>query len=175
MIAEHVDSVNKPETDEIVVHEQNTDNTRRFNQYLTHINAIVRRIDLTTSVFAPLLAGIIMSFFKVSPSFNGTVVSAVFFAVWNLISYGIEFSILKSVYNDVPKLEKKTKYAKKLSKANFCKPAVNLYKGWSAYIHQGSSLLPSLALSVLFLTVLSFDSITLGYAKVCRFNSRIFL
>lgn len=165
VIAEHIDSLKKPITNEIVIHEQNTDNTRRFKENLTHINAIVRRIDLSTSVFAPLLAGIIMSFFKISEAFNGTVVSAIFFAVWNLISYGIEFSILKSIYNDVPRLEKKTRNLAKLKKGNFCKPAINIYRGWSTYMNQGASLLPSLALSILFLTVLSFDSITLGYAK----------
>lgn len=130
VIAEHVDNKNKPESDEIVVHEQNTDNTRRFTENLTHINAIVRRIDLTTSVLAPLLAGLIMSFIQISPSFNGTVISAICFAVWNLISYGIELSILKSVYNDVPLLaNKKLKRVINKSEAMLCKPAVNLYRG----------------------------------------------
>ncbi len=171
VIAEHVDKQNKPETDEIVIHEQNTENTRRFTANLTHINAIVRRIDLFTSVLAPLLAGLIMSFIQITPSFNGTVISAIFFAVWNLISYGIEFSILKSVHNDVPSLAiKKLKRFTQKSEALFCRPAVNLYRGWSTYMKQGPSLMPSLALSMLFLTVLSFDSITLGYAKVNEFQ-----
>ena len=167
VIAEHVDKQNKPASDEIVIHEQNTENTRRFTANLTHINAIVRRIDLSTSVLAPLLAGLIMSFIQVTPSFNGTVISAICFAVWNLISYAIELSILKSVYNDVPLLaNKKLKRFTQKSEALFCKPAVNLYRGWSTYMKQGPSLMPSIALSILYLTVLSFDSITLGYAKV---------
>lgn len=163
VIAEHIDKSSRPETNEIVVHEQHTDNTRRVALTLTKINATVRRIDLITGVNAPLLAGIIMSTLSFSTTFNGTIISAMFFAIWNLISYGIEFFILKSIYDQVPTLKKKVKRLKQKSK--LCTPAINLYKGWSDYFNQGSSLLPSIALSVLYLTTLSFDSITLGYAK----------
>ena len=136
----------------------------KYKEKLARINATVRRIDLITAVIAPLVAGSIMSLFKFSPSFNGTVLSAVFFTIWNIISYILEYSLLYSVYNDVPSLKKKS--VKKEKKPNvFCKPLFNLVDGWSTYMNQGSVVLPSIALAVLYLTVLSFDSITIGYAK----------
>lgn len=67
----------------------------------------------------------------------------------------------------MPELEK----PKKIDNAN--KPVKNgiiiaiekTKNGWSDYFSQGTVLIPSLALSVLYLTVLSFDGITIGYAK----------
>lgn len=152
-------------------------NSAEFKKKLANINATVRRFDLTTSILAPLFAGVIMSFLKISPSLNGTVISAIVFAVWNIISYLIENLLLTSVYNDIPELKKdkepKTPRAEDEVEQNTClkvlysikKGLVGTGKGWSKYLTQGLVLMPSIALAVLYLTVLSFDSITIGYAK----------
>lgn len=73
----------------------------------------------------------------------------------------------RSVYLSVPELEKPKPVD------NEAKPVKNgillafekTKNGWSDYFNQGVVLIPSLALSVLYLTVLSFDGITIGYAK----------
>ena len=120
-------------------------------------------MDLTTSILAPIFAGVIMSFAKLSERFNGIIISALFLACWNIISLFIEFSLLRSVYNNVPEL-KKDNLENKKSVGVFNKIS-NLYKGWFVYFKQGIVVLPGISLATLFLTVLSFDSITIAYAK----------
>ena len=151
-----------------------------FKHKLASINATVRRIDLFTAILAPLCAGLIMSFMNMSPttslgfisasSYQGTILSAIFFALWNLFSFLAEYVLLKSVYASVSEL-KKVKSAKKSEKSvperksGVVKAFWNTGRGWLDYFAQGIVLIPSLALSVLYLTVLSFDEITIGYAK----------
>ena len=82
------------------------------NSTLTSMNATVRRFDLLTAILAPLFAGVIMSFVKLSPSFDGIVTSAVLFAIWNLVSFFVEYGLLASVYRDIPHLKKAIKIYK---------------------------------------------------------------
>jgi iron-regulated transporter 1 len=104
-----------------------------------------------------------MSFINFSPKYNGVILSAIIFGAWNLISYFLELSLLNGVYSSIPQLQKEIKQTTKLSKKlNHIK---NLYKGWYVYMKQGIIVLPSIALAVLYLTVLSFDSVTIGYAR----------
>jgi iron-regulated transporter 1 len=170
--------------------ESKEENEKRSKEQLANINATVRRFDLSTAIIAPmvsfsyfsyfyslelnclfiflLVAGGIMSFFRISPRFNGTVLSAMFFAGWNVISYFLEYNLLASVYDDVPEL-KKEKDIKEKKEKNVCvkikESILGTADGWKAYFGQGLLLMPSIALSILYLTVLSFDSITIGYAK----------
>ena len=104
-----------------------------------------------------------MSFANLSQRFNGVIISAAFLACWNIISLFIEYSLLRSVYNSVPELKKENIEEKKLIQV-FGKMS-NLYKGWVVYFKQGLVCLPGISLATLFLTVLSFDSITIAYAK----------
>ena len=132
---------------------------------LTKINSNLKRINLGVSVFAPLFAGGIMTFVKISERFNGVIMSALFFSIWNIVSLFFEYSLLTSVYNSVPQLKKsesENKEKKMSDKYNFFS---NLFKGWFVYFGQGVAMTPGLVLSILHLTVLSFDSITIGYAK----------
>lgn len=141
-----------------------------FKKKLALMNATVRRIDLSTNVVSPLVAGLIMSFLSFSKSIDGTVLSAIFFAVWNIMSLIAEYSLLSSVYNNVPGLEK-SKIERNIEKkksnvfVKMKKSVKNIHKGWLVYFRQGIVLMPSLSLSLLFLTVLSFDGITIGFAK----------
>ena len=142
-----------------------SDKVDQSKSNLTKMNSYMRRIDLNVSVFAPIAAGGIMSFVKISERFNGVIISALFFAVWNIVSLFFEHSLLTSVYNSVPQLKKtetESKEKKMSAKYSFFQ---NLYKGWFVYFKQGMIVMPSIVLSMLYLTVLSFDSITIGYAK----------
>ena len=152
------------EKDWVIVIAQNGKSfAKDSKETLTKINSDLRRINLGVSVFAPILAGSIMSFVKISERFNGVVVSALFFSVWNIVSLFAEYSLLTSVYNAVPELKKSSESKNKMSdKYNFVSI---LYKGWLVYFRQGIFMMPGLVLSILHLTVLSFDSITIGYAK----------
>jgi iron-regulated transporter 1 len=150
--------------------------TKIEKSLLASMNATVRRFDLLTAILAPLLAGLIMSFIKISPSFNGTVMSAITFAMWNLVSFFIEYNLLASIYHNIPELKKTNvkiynNEQEKMDTTNksFKQRTINsintIANGWKVYMTQGLILLPSLVLAILYLTVLSFDSITLGYAK----------
>ena len=146
-------------------HEVEQTEKQKLQRNLTDINSNVRRMDLSTSVLAPLFAGGIMTFVKISERFNGVIMSALFFSIWNIVSLFFEYSLLTSVYNSVPHLKKsesENKEKKMSDKYNFFS---NLYKGWFVYFGQGVAMTPGLVLSILHLTVLSFDSITIGYAK----------
>lgn len=134
-----------------------------FNENLAKMNAFLRGINLTTGIIAPLVAGVLMSLFNLSNPLNGTIISAIFFAIWNFISCFIEYFLLHSVYTNTPGLKKEI--SENVKKMSYTNPLIEIYKSWSIYMNQGILILPGLAFSLLFLTVLGFDSITLGYAK----------
>ena len=143
---------------------EDPDSSKKFKDKLANINATMRQIDLCTLIFSPLVAGIIMSLFNNAAvnSLSGTILSAILFAVWNLISYFFEYSLLSSVYSDVPRLNKKLiKSPIASDKTSFA----SFFEGWSIYMKQGVLVLPGLAIALLYLNVLSFDTITLGYTK----------
>lgn len=154
----------------VVISEQISLTPEEKSENLSLINSQIRRIDLCTNIIAPLIAGFLMSFFNVKLLYNGTILSAVIFAIWNLISFVIEIFLLSSVYKQFPALEK-TKIERKIEekKSNlikkFRKSVSMLKKGWKMYFRQSDILFPSMAFAFLFLTVLSFDSITIGYSK----------
>ncbi len=150
--------------------EETDEQKQVFKKRLASVNATMRRIDLTTAIVSPLCAGLIMSFFNLSSFFSGIVLSALFFAAWNIVSFICEYSLLASVYRLVPELAKtqidiKIKEVQNRNALTLLNPFKKIYDGWSLYINQGLVLMPSMAFSFLFLTVLSFDSITIGYAK----------
>lgn len=61
------------------------------------MNSIIRRIDLTCKLFAPVVSGFIISFISLTAS-------AVFLAVWNILSVCFQYWLLMSVYNGIPSL-----------------------------------------------------------------------
>lgn len=64
------------------------------------MNSIMRSIDLTTSILAPILVGQLLTYL-------GKIYSAAFIAGWNLISVFAEYYLLISIYKQTPQLEKK--------------------------------------------------------------------
>lgn len=138
---------------------------------LTKINAQCRSIDLITNIVAPMFAGAVMSFANLSTRFNGIIISAIILATWNIISYFIESSLLISIYNSIPTLEKEQPILDEASKKTFWQELKKssrifvIYSGYMAYFKQGILCFPGLSLATVFMTVLSFDSITIGFSK----------
>jgi iron-regulated transporter 1 len=64
---------------------------------LTNTNSVIRRIDLSCKLLAPVLSGFVISFVS-------TEASAVALALWNIASVGLEYWLFVSVYNGVPAL-----------------------------------------------------------------------
>ncbi|KAI3920980.1 hypothetical protein MKW92_015743, partial [Papaver armeniacum] len=56
------------------------------------MNSVIRRIDLSCELFAPVASGFIISFASLKAS-------AVTFALWNILSVWLQYWLLKSVYN----------------------------------------------------------------------------
>jgi len=108
-----------------------------------------------------------MSFANISKTFNGIILSALMLTIWNIISYIFEYRLLSSIYYSIPRLKKEINSDKQNKKSlleAFKKTSI-IYKGWLIYFKQGVLCLPGLSLAALFMTVLSFDSITIGFSK----------
>jgi len=64
---------------------------------LTGINSVVRRIDLSCKLLAPVFSGLVFSFVSAQAS-------AAALALWNVASVGLEYWLFVSVYSVVPGL-----------------------------------------------------------------------
>lgn len=69
---------------------------------LTKMNSVIRRIDLTCKLCAPVVSGFIISFVSLKAS-------ALTMAVWNSISVWVEYWLFISVYNGIPALEESSR------------------------------------------------------------------
>ncbi len=69
-------------------------------QQLTPLNASVRRIDLTCSIGAPLLVGVLSAI-----TTSTTAIAAI--GIWNICSLPIEYMLAKWVYDNVTQLQNK--------------------------------------------------------------------
>lgn len=64
---------------------------------LTKMNSVIRRIDLTCKLFAPVVTGFIISFVSLTAS-------ATTLALWNVASVFLIYFLLMSVYKGIPRL-----------------------------------------------------------------------
>ncbi|KAE8667337.1 Solute carrier family 40 member 1 [Hibiscus syriacus] len=64
---------------------------------LTDMNSVIRRIDLTCKLVAPVISGLIISFVSLKAS-------AMAFALWTTITVWVEYWLFMSVYNGIPAL-----------------------------------------------------------------------
>lgn len=151
---------------------------------LARLNTMCRRIDLVTKICAPLLVGQIMNL-------ASDVVSAMVIAVWNIISMAIEYTLLFHIYKRVPALANPrgpstSRNRKDLTDTNetemetlaseaspnididrersrFIQPLNSYVSMWASYFKQ--DVMPAgIGLAFLYMTVLSFDNVTIGYA-----------
>jgi iron-regulated transporter 1 len=148
---------------------------------LTRINSIIRRIDLTCKLLAPVISGFIMSFVSVKAS-------AMTLAIWNTIAVWLEYWLFTSVHNGIPALaESSQRRISRLSRSDMeeitsispereglispgGENSVSVDLGWRRRLTQSFSkvpfvgawlvylqqdvLLPGVALALLYFTVL---------------------
>ncbi|KAJ0696020.1 putative ferroportin-1 [Helianthus annuus] len=153
----------------VVISEGNSSNL------LTRLNSTIRRIDLISNLFAPVVTGFIISFVSM-------VASAVSLAIWNILSAFLQYWLLNSVYKGIPALsESNRKRGLKLTTPSHPKQAPSTcleqtsrhhdtsedvssgtFKGvydsqfiraWRVYLQQ-DVVLPGLSLALLYFTVL---------------------
>ncbi|OMO84944.1 Ferroporti-1 [Corchorus capsularis] len=150
---------------------------------LTEMNAVIRRIDLTCKLVAPVISGFIISFVSLKAS-------AMALALWTSLSVWVEYWLFMSVYKGIPSLGQRRNsetvaadsdhqeitlindhQVEESSSAsagtNYCGCATKIIKwaskvpyieAWRVYLHQ-DVVLPGLALALLYFTVLSFGTL----------------
>lgn len=123
---------------------------------LSTFNSRLRQIDLFTEVTSPVMAGLLLLIN--SPALLGFYL----IALWNLISFFPELSLIRSVLNDQPELlHEKQKISEQTKKSLFQK----LSDGWSDFFKQPIALV-ALAYAFLWLSVLSPHGVLLtGFLK----------
>ena len=83
---------------------------------LARTNSVMRVIDLSAKIVAPVLTGLILSG-------AGQIAGAITIAIWNLASLGAEIYVVKRIFRDNPRLKNKVVetilYATSISKRVF--------------------------------------------------------
>lgn len=129
---------------------------RNDNDRLATMNSVFRTIDLTCLLVSPALLGVIFDF--VSDE-----VAAVFVAAWNIVSVVVEYALLAVIYRENPDLAVKAKENTGESEATTAKQKLSrVFESWWIYVkHPVRNA--GLGLACLFMTVLGFDNITVGF------------
>ncbi|XP_022767837.1 solute carrier family 40 member 1-like isoform X2 [Durio zibethinus] len=153
---------------------------------LTDMNSVIRRIDLTCKLVAPVITGFIISFLSLKAS-------AMALALWTSISVWVEYWLFMSVYKGIPALgESSLRRISKVSSSNVEESIsasqernssiandgensaatgkssvstviewiskVPYIDAWRVYLQQ-DVVLPGVALALLYFTVLSFGTL----------------
>ncbi|CAG7852379.1 SubName: Full=Related to ferroportin 1 {ECO:0000313/EMBL:CCA68615.1} [Serendipita indica DSM 11827] len=131
---------------------------------LSRLNVSLRRVDLFCNLTAPL----VVSIFTTLLSYRTT--SLLMFAV-SLLTMGFELYWIDVVYSSFPRLHAEQRASESpLEEPRGWKSALaNQLNDWSEFI-QLPVFLSSVALSLLYITVLSFDGNMLGYLKTKKFE-----
>ncbi len=123
---------------------------------LSTFNSRLRQIDLFTEVTSPVVAGLLL--LLNSPTLFGFYL----IAIWNLISFFPELSLIKSVLNDKPDLMLEKHKISEQTKQSILK---KLSDGWTAFFKEPIALV-ALAYAFLWLSVLSPHGVLLtGFLK----------
>jgi len=170
----------------VVISDNDTD-------YLAKMNSILRTIELTTYMLAPVISGQLFYFI-------GYIWTGVFIAGWNILSVVCEYALLNGIYRQYPRLAHKITSINEekdqveceegsrltgkenVKKDNGLQPEANntdgsiwdrivpkaakeAFVGWQTYFdHPVRNA--GLGLALLYMTVLGFDNITYGYAII---------
>ncbi|KAM7263032.1 hypothetical protein ACFE04_000715 [Oxalis oulophora] len=151
---------------------------------LTKMNSVIRRIDLSCKLLAPVATGFIISFVSLKAS-------ATTLALWTTLTVWVEYWLFTSVYQGIPALQRSSqrRLARLQTKSDLeeentstlheqkslisndqgCKPSprnkiINwvskapIVSAWKAYIMQDVAL-AGVSLALLFFTVLSFGTL----------------
>jgi len=170
----------------VVISDNDTD-------YLAKMNSILRTIELTTYMLAPVISGQLFYFI-------GYIWTGVFIAGWNIVSVVCEYALLNGIYRQYPRLAHKITIVDNRDEQVVCEEGSQLTKddnnkidkslqpeaykkkasawekmvpkavkesfvGWQTYFdHPVRNA--GLGLALLYMTVLGFDNITYGYAII---------
>jgi len=170
----------------VVISDNDTD-------YLAKMNSMLRTIELTTYMLAPVISGQLFYFI-------GYIWTGVFIAGWNILSVICEYALLNGIYSQFPRLAHKIRTSDDLEEQASSEEGSQLTKddvetkedgkipeidktntsvwekvipkavkesffGWKTYFdHPVRNA--GLGLALLYMTVLGFDNITYGYAII---------
>lgn len=126
---------------------------------LAWMNSVFRSVDLVTLILSPLLVGQLITFI------SGRM-TAMFIAAWNVVSMLIECFLLRSIYHSVPQLSEPKSVSRRYLEGTSGPGA------WRSFF-RSNYCLAGLALASLFLTVLGFDSVTIGYGHFQRLSASV--
>ncbi|XP_052159405.1 solute carrier family 40 member 1 [Oryza glaberrima] len=128
---------------------------------LTGINSVIRRIDLSCKLLAPVLSGFIISFVSMEAS-------AAALAAWNLAAVWVQYWLFVSVYAGFPALSEASQLSRRRAddeaeaqpqKAErLWTTMLPCWESWAVYARQ-EVVLPGVALAFLYFTVLSFGTL----------------
>ncbi|VDK79316.1 unnamed protein product [Litomosoides sigmodontis] len=141
--------------------------TKKDHSSLSAANAWMKTIDLSTSVVSPFTAGYIIN----SISYRFACMS---FVIWNLASVVVEAYIIVRVYDAVPELaerepsappdeQRKVKCCEKYPR--FVQRTIGNWLTLFYIYYQQNVFAAAFGLTLLYMTVLGFDGIAIGYAK----------
>lgn len=129
-------------------------------------NAVLRRIDLSCKLLAPMIAGFIMTY-------AGPKAGALTIALWNIGSALPELHLLQRLYNNFPVLQAprrtpaaaagQTDTGRVGCGARMAEPLTVLLGGWRVYAEQ-ITLRPGLAYALLYGSMLSLGPVMTAYA-----------
>ncbi|KAH8924579.1 hypothetical protein BT69DRAFT_1280461 [Atractiella rhizophila] len=132
---------------------------------LTKINTVLRRIDLISKLVAPLFVSLLTS----TTGYRNAAIGLLAFQTGTLMT---EFFWISVVYTKFPSLQR---HIPELPRHSLSKPPKGMrklqpyFELWLQFIH--SSIFPSsLAIALLYMTVLSFDGTLLSYLKTHKFS-----
>uniref|UniRef100_A0A0E0LCN0 Solute carrier family 40 member n=1 Tax=Oryza punctata TaxID=4537 RepID=A0A0E0LCN0_ORYPU len=133
---------------------------------LTGINSVIRRIDLSCKLLAPVLSGFVISFVSMEAS-------AAALAAWNLAAVWLQYWLFVSVYAGFPALSETSQLSRRRAatdddddeaavaqpqKAERLWMILPCWESWVVYARQ-EVVLPGVALAFLYFTVLSFGTL----------------
>jgi len=149
---------------------------------LAKMNSVLRTIELTTYMVAPIVVGQLFHF-------AGYVFTGFFIAGWNVVSVALEYLLLNSIYREYPKLDRKrspetsgveSEEEDRLNKSGGKDQNMNnigsagstdsgvsgvlkdAARGWKIYWNHPVRN-AGIGLALLYMTVLGFDNITYSY------------
>lgn len=131
---------------------------------LTGINSVIRRIDLSCKLLAPVLSGFFISFVSMEAS-------AAALAAWNLAAVWVQYWLFVSVYAGFPALIETSQISRRRADDDEAAAAAQpqkverlwmtilpCWESWAVYARQ-EVVLPGVALAFLYFTVLSFGTL----------------
>ncbi|ODM98129.1 Solute carrier family 40 member 1 [Orchesella cincta] len=122
---------------------------------LATMNSVMRTIDLTTKILAPLAIGTLLTYWS---QMSG----AIFIAIWNLISGFVEIYLLVIIYGDIPQLRLKHIDTENEPGRRSRNAIKECWGGWRQYLMHPIKW-AGIGFSCLYMTVLGFDQTTTGY------------